>query len=247
MNCELPSFRCSTQVPIKLIKWPVGKSGLSKLEAKRRLRLMVVDDHEVVRSGIVEFLTGPEIEVAAVSGDAVEAVKLVGSVKPDVVLLDVRLGDFDGLWALEQIKSFDANLPIVLFSSYDNPTYVARAIALGASDYLLKNSSRDAFLAAIRGGFESQPTSPTGELERVRRCMEPLKKMPESISEFSLTQRELHVLRHIGLGLSNKEVAKSLKISVETVKEHVQNILRKTKANDRTDLAVKAVRWGLVD
>ena len=83
---------------------------------------MVVDDHEVVRNGIVEFLAGPEIEIAAVSGDATDAVQMVGSVKPDVVLLDIRLGEFDGLWALEKIKSTHANLPVVMFSSYDNPT-----------------------------------------------------------------------------------------------------------------------------
>jgi len=208
---------------------------------------MVVDDHEVVRNGIVEFLAGPEIEIAAVSGDATDAVQMVGSVKPDVVLLDIRLGEFDGLWALEKIKSTHANLPVVMFSSYDNPTYIARAIALGASDYLLKSSTRNELLATIRRGFEKLPCTPTGEWERVRQSMEATKKLPECVAGYSLTQREVQVLRHIGLGLSNKEVAKSLKISVETIKEHVQNILRKTKAVDRTDLAVKAVRWNLVD
>jgi DNA-binding NarL/FixJ family response regulator len=208
---------------------------------------MIVDDHEVVRNGMVEFLDDAEIEVVATSGDASEAVRLAGSVNPDVVLLDVRLGDFDGLWALEQIKLGQPNLPVVLFSSYDNPTYIARAIALGASDYLLKNANRSELMDAIRRGVEGYAASSNGELERVRRSMEVVKKLPEIIADYALTQREVQVLRHVGLGLSNKEIAKSLEISIETVKEHVQNILRKTKAADRTDLAVRTVRWGLVD
>jgi len=145
------------------------------------------------------------------------------------------------------MKESFPKIPVVMFSSYDNPTYVARSIALGASDYLLKNSSREKILGALRRGIAGEPSPSDGILERVRRTMETVKRLPTAVLEYSLTQREVQVLRHIGLGLSNKEIAKSLCISVETVKEHVQNILRKTKAADRTDAAVKAVRWGLVD
>ncbi len=208
---------------------------------------MVVDDHEVVRDGLVEFLANGEIEVVATASDAVQAVKLIGTVRPDAVLLDVRLGEFDGLWALEKMKAAQPDLPVLLFSSYDNATYIARAIALGACGYLLKHTSRVDVMEAIRRSVAGESIAFSREHDRVRKIMAVVKKLPDCVSEFVLTQREVHVLRHVGLGLSNKEIAKALKISVETVKEHVQNILRKTKATDRTDVAVKAVRWGLID
>ena len=217
------------------------------MKTKRRIRLLVVDDHEVVRDGLVEFLANGEIEVVATAGDALQAISLIGTVRPDAVLLDVRLGEFDGLWALEKIRASQPSLPVLLFSSYDNPTYIARAIALGACDYLLKHTNRVDVLEAIRRSVDGESIAFSSEHDRVRRIMAVVKKLPDCVSEFGLTQREVQVLRHVGLGLSNKEIAKSLKISVETVKEHVQNILRKTKATDRTDVAVKAVRWGLID
>lgn len=226
---------------------PSGVFGLAKLEKPAKLRLLVVDDHEVVRDGLFQFLADSTTDVVAAAGSAVEAVQMLDSVRPDAVLMDVRMDEFDGLWGLEKIKAVSPQLPVVLFSSYDNPTYMARAIALGASDYLLKNSSRATILASIRRSFENRPATADSLLEKIRNRLAATKQLPPRLVEFALTQREVQVLRHIGLGLSNKEIAKSLSISVETVKEHVQNILRKTKAADRTDVAVKAVRWGLVD
>jgi DNA-binding NarL/FixJ family response regulator len=211
------------------------------------MRLVIVDDHEVVRNGLVEYLSDPLIEVVGVSGSAQTAVSLVNSLTPDAVLMDVRMDEFDGLWALEQLKSYRPNLPVVFLSSYDNPTYMARAIALGAYDYLLKNASKTAIVSSLRRGAAGLPSPADSLLERVRRSMAANRNVPKELAEYSLTHREVQVLRHVGLGLSNKEIAKSLGISVETVKEHVQNILRKTKATDRTDAAVKAVKWGLVE
>jgi DNA-binding NarL/FixJ family response regulator len=207
------------------------------------MRIVIVDDHQVVRDGLIEFLADPLVEIVGVSGDAQTAIEVVVSHTPDAVLMDVRMDEFDGLWALEQLKVRNPALPVVFLSSYDNPTYMARAIALGANDYLLKNSSKCDILASLRRGVLGQPSPPDGLLERVRRSMAVNRVVPKELAEFSLTHREVQVLRHVGLGLSNKEIAKSLGISVETVKEHVQNILRKTKATDRTDAAVKAVKW----
>jgi DNA-binding NarL/FixJ family response regulator len=211
------------------------------------MRLVIIDDHEVVRDGLIEFLTDPLVEIVGSSGDAQAAIPLILSLTPDAVLMDVRMEEFDGLWALEQMKVHCPALPVVFLSSYDNPTYMARAIALGANDYLLKNSSKSAIISSLRRGIAGQPAPPDSLLERVRRSMAVNRTVPKELAEFSLTHREVQVLRHVGLGLSNKEIAKSLGISVETVKEHVQNILRKTKATDRTDAAVKAVKWRLVD
>jgi DNA-binding NarL/FixJ family response regulator len=131
-----------------------------------------------------------------------------------------------------------------MLSTYDNPTYVARSVALGATDYVLKGSSREQLIEAIRSAATGNSPSEGGELGRIAGTMQ--KKKEASDDTVPLTNREMQVLRHVALGLSNKEIARSLTISIETVKEHVQNILRKIDVSDRTQAAVWAVRRGLV-
>lgn len=209
------------------------------------IKLIVADDHEVVRSGIGTLLGGSDVEIVGLAGTVEETVSLTERVQPDVVLLDVRLGTGDGLVALEQIRSKKPEVSVVMMSTYDNPTYVARAIALGATDYILKDSSRIDVLDAIQRAAQNQQPTETSILRRVQATMEKRKDRSDS-QDIPLTNRELQVLRHIALGLSNKEIGTSLGISVETVKEHVQNILRKLDATDRTAAAVWAVKTGLI-
>ena len=210
------------------------------------IRLIVADDHEVVRSGIGSLLEGSEVEIVGTAGTVTETVSLTGSVKPDVVLLDVRLGQEDGLTALEQIRTQAPEVAVVMMSTYDNPTYVARAIALGATDYILKDSSRVDVLEAIQRAAQKELPSESSILRRVQATMQKRKDRSDS-KDVPLTNRELQVLRHIALGLSNREIGTSLNISVETVKEHVQNILRKLDSADRTAAAVWAVKTGLIN
>lgn len=209
------------------------------------IKLVVADDHEVVRSGIGTLLEGSEVEIVGLAGTVDDTVSLTESAKPDVVLLDVRLGTEDGLTALEVIRSKNADVSVVMMSTYDNPTYVARAIALGATDYILKDSSRIDVLEAIQRAASHELPSETSILRRVQATMEKRKDRTDS-KDVPLTNRELQVLRHIALGLSNREIGTSLSISVETVKEHVQNILRKLDSTDRTAAAVWAVKSGLI-
>jgi DNA-binding NarL/FixJ family response regulator len=209
------------------------------------IRLIVADDHEVVRSGIGTLLEGSEVEIVGLAGTVTETVSITESVKPDVVLLDVRLGMEDGLTALEQIRTQTPDVAVVMMSTYDNPTYVARAIALGATDYILKDSSRVDVLEAIQRAAQKELPSESSILRRVHATMQKRKDRSDS-KDVPLTNRELQVLRHIALGLSNREIGTSLNISVETVKEHVQNILRKLDSTDRTAAAVWAVKSGLI-
>jgi DNA-binding NarL/FixJ family response regulator len=208
------------------------------------VKVLVADDHEVVRTGLASLLAGSSIKIVAEAGDGAEAVKLAHKHRPDVVLLDIRMPDTDGLDALDKIHRDLPDTRVVMLSTYDNPTYVARAVALGATDYVLKGASRQELISAITGAAEGKGPSRGGELQRVAGAMSKSINPPDD--EVPLTNRETQVLRHVALGLSNKEIGRSLQISIETVKEHVQNILRKIAVTDRTQAAVWAVRRGLV-
>lgn len=209
------------------------------------IRLLVVDDHEVVRRGIAMLLRDTDIQIVSQAASGDEAVEQVREHAPDVVLLDIRMPTADGLTALETIRQECPEQRIVMLSTYDNPTYVARSVALGAADYVLKASPPGELIGAIRRAATDQGPAETSILLRVKESMSRRRDRGDN-NEVPLTNRELQVLRHIALGLSNREIGHSLGISIETVKEHVQNILRKMDASDRTQAAVWAVRQGLV-
>ncbi len=209
------------------------------------IKVLVADDHEVVRNGLAALFHGSDIKIVGEASTGNEVTPMAKKLKPDVVLLDVRMPGLDGLDALEKLRKDLPHMRVVVLSTYDNPTYVARAVALGATDYVLKGSTRSELINAVTAASAGKDSSKNGELRRVSTAMNLRKEVGQE--DIPLTQRETQVLRHIALGLSNKEIAKSLTISVETVKEHVQNILRKVQVTDRTQAAVWAVRRGLVD
>ncbi len=208
------------------------------------IRMLVCDDHEVIRTGLACLLAGTDIQIIAEASNGKDAIKLAQKEKPDVILLDIRMPDGDGLSTLEKLRAKAPECRVVMLSTYDNPTYIARAVALGASDYVLKGSTREAIIATITAAAAGESPSRSGELKRIAGAMKIRQVMDDD--DVPLTQRETQVLRHVALGLSNKEIGRSLEISVETVKEHVQNILRKITVSDRTQAAVWAVRKGLV-
>lgn len=208
------------------------------------IRVLIVDDHEVVRSGLVKLLAGSEIEVAGEVTNGEEVHERVAALKPDVVLLDIRLPQMDGLGVLARLRSEQPQTPVLMFSGYDNPTYVARAVALGAAGYLNKSLTRDDLLSAIRTAAGGGSVWSRDELRRVTGALA-TPRVPGD-NEVPLTQRESEVLRQMAYGLTNREIAQTLGISYETVKEHVQHILRKIGVNDRTQAAVWAVRNGMV-
>lgn len=207
------------------------------------IKVVIADDHEVVRRGLVSLLAGSDIKIVGEATSGEEAVKVCKKAKPDVVLLDIRMQGKDGLLALEKIRAEMPAIRCVMLSTFDNPTYVARAVAGGAHDYMLKGCTRSELITSITGAAAGQLPMKAGEMRRVATTM--ANRVATADPDIPLTQRETQVLRHIALGLSNKEIAQSLTISVETVKEHVQNILRKIAVSDRTQAAVWAVRRGV--
>ncbi|MGB9689611.1 response regulator transcription factor [Thermogutta sp.] len=210
----------------------------------RKIRVFIADDHEMVRVGLRAMFQGTEIEVVGEAGTGEEAVDFLLSYDVDVAILDVRMPRGDGLNALGRIKLEKPNLPVLILSTFDNPSYVARAIAFGAQGYLLKSCTRDELLEAIRAAARGENIWTREELRRVAGGL--ATPRTQANIDIPLTQRESEVLRHLARGMTNKEIAYALKISYETVKEHVQHILKKIGVTDRTQAAVWAVKNGLV-
>jgi DNA-binding NarL/FixJ family response regulator len=208
------------------------------------ISVLIADDHEVVRTGLMALLKDTDIKIVAEANDGSEAVKRTLKVDPDVVLMDIRMKGVDGLEALEMIRKKSPKTGVVMLTTYENPTYVARSIAMGADEYMLKSTTKVDLVDCIRRVAKGKGRAEDSVLNRVQQTME--KRREDVEEDFPLTNRETQVLRHIALGLSNRDIGIALEISVETVKEHVQNILRKLQAADRTEAAVWAVKKGLL-
>ena len=208
------------------------------------IKLLFVDDHEIVRLGLRQMLLGSDIEISDEASTSDEGYGKYVASKFDLVLMDVRIPGGDGLQLLGKIKTHTPGQPVLVFSAYDNPTYIARSVALGANGFLLKTDSQDKILDAIRRSAAGENIWSREELRRVTGSLATMRMGGDS--EIPLTQREGEVLKQLANGLTNKEIAQSLGISYETVKEHVQHILRKIGVSDRTQAAVWAVRKNLV-
>jgi DNA-binding NarL/FixJ family response regulator len=208
------------------------------------ISLLIADNHEVVRAGLKSLLQGSDIRIVAEADNGATALKLTLKHKPDLVLLAVRMPESDGLSCLGRIKLDMPNMPVVMFSAYDNPTYVARAVALGAAGYVSKTATKKEILEAIHTAAKGETIWTREELRRVTGALA-TPRVGADI-EVPLTKRENEVLKQLAFGLTNKEIAQALGISYETVKEHVQHILRKIGVSDRTQAAVWAVRKELV-
>jgi DNA-binding NarL/FixJ family response regulator len=208
------------------------------------IKVLIADDHEVVRAGLKSLIDGSDIKIVAEANSGAAAHKVAAKHRPDLVLLDVRMPDGDGLNCLARIKLDQPETPVVMFSSFDNPTYVARALALGAAGYVSKSASRNEIISAIKAAAAGESIWSRDELRRVTGALAAPRNGADG--DVALTKREGEVLKQLALGLTNKEIAQSLGISYETVKEHVQHILRKIGVSDRTQAAVWAVRKNLV-
>lgn len=206
--------------------------------------VLVIDDQEVVRLGLAELLRGSSLELVAEASTVDVALRLLDNQAIQVALVDVRLaGGEDGLAGLGRLKHARPSLPVVMFSAFENPTFVARAFALGAAGFLPKAMPRDEMVAALEQAAQKQILWRRDQLRRVSSALAAA-RIDQQI-EAPLTQREGEVLRHVCSGRTNQQIAELLGISYETVKEHVQHLLEKIGVTDRTQAAIWAVRAGL--
>jgi DNA-binding NarL/FixJ family response regulator len=206
------------------------------------VRLLIVDDHTLVGKGLEVLLADSPVDVVGIATTAAEAITQVRETSPDVVLLDVVLGAEDGFQLFEQLKAEQSKLPVIFYTAFDNPRFVARAASLGAAGFVQKSQDRETLIEAIESATSSRPS-------RVRRPAHRLTGNLDEVDvrvEVALTDREQQVLVKLAEGLTNKEIAQALDISYETVKEHVQHILQKVGVTDRTQVAVWGVRRRLI-
>jgi len=206
--------------------------------------ILIADDSEVTRRGIRSILRQLDVEIVGEANNGEEAATKAMNLSPDIVLLEVQMPGRDGFWVLQKIKTEVPSTRVIIYSVHENPSYVAQAVAMGASNYLSKSSSSQDLAKAIRYAITDQPPNGPSLMAPIAELM--YRRIDGRHDGLPLTRREHQVLRLVGLGLSNRMIGGCLSISIETVKEHVQNMLRKLKMRDRTEAAVLAVRKGIV-
>jgi DNA-binding NarL/FixJ family response regulator len=219
-------------------------------QADRTIRILVVDDHEVVRRGLTGFLDGePDLEIVGEAEGGEAAFDLVARLdsqgrRPDVVVMDLHMSPMDGIESTRQIRARYSDVEVVALTSFAEEERVHAALEAGASGYLLKDADADEVATAVRAAHR-------GELQLdpavARRLMTSLRTAPREDPTAELTSRELDVLRLVGAGKANKEIATELAISERTARTHVSNILGKLGLTSRTQAALWAVREGLAE
>lgn len=208
------------------------------------VKLLLADDYPIVQEGFRQLAGVAGFEFLGVVESCDQLLSEIQRQRPDVLVTETRLAGRDVVKSLEDYSAEEWGCRIVFFSSNSNPTSLARAGTIDCHDYLLKSAKTEQVVSAILSAAAGHPTPDDSLLKKTKAKIREISK--GNRSDIPLTMRETQVLQHVAMGLSNREIGRSLEISVETVKEHVQNILRKLDANDRTQAAVWAVRGGLI-
>jgi len=226
------------------------------MKSESPARVVVADDHVLIREGFRTLLSKEaDLEVVDEAKTGREALNLCRTLRPDLVLMDVRMPEMDGLAATRAIKAERPSTSVLILTTYENPDYLFEAIRSGAVGYVLKDATKGEILGAVRGVLSGEaPLDQNLSLQLLQRLIlehrqeprPPLRdeKEKEKIRE-SLTARELEILELLIQGQSNQEIARYLTVSLSTVKTHIQHIIAKLEVSDRTQAAVRAIRLGL--
>ena len=214
--------------------------------AEGKIRVLIVDDHNVVRKGLSALLSSEkyQIEVVGEAADGEEAIQKAVQLKPDVILMDLVMPKKSGIEAIQEIKKIQPHARILVLTSYAEDKKVSEAILAGAYGFLLKDTSPDELVHTIHLVYANKLTLPQ-ELAHVLLGGKMAGNEPKSVHE-DLTQRELDVLRCIAQGMSNKQVAQHLSIETTTVRSHVSSLMRKLSMENRTQLALYAREHHLI-
>jgi DNA-binding NarL/FixJ family response regulator len=211
----------------------------------RTARLVLADDHDLVRAGLRNILTGERrLEIVGEASNGREAVDLCRELQPELILMDVRMPEMDGLAATRAIKQESPATSVILFTMYEVPEYILDALRAAASGYLLKGSPKRDILDTVRRVLAGDTLlHPDLVLELLQRASH---MRPTRPPVAQLTSRERDVLQLVVLGQTNRQIAFALGLTTSTVKSHLEHIIAKLEVSDRTQAAVRAIEQGLV-
>lgn len=201
------------------------------------IRVLIADDHPLMVEGLCTVIDAqPDMKVIATASTGSETIEAYGLQKPDIALLDLRMPDLDGVRVIEEIRKNFRDARIIILTTYSGDEFIYRALKAGARAYLLKTTPKAELLGTIRAVFEGL------------RCVPPevASKLADRLPVSDLTPRELEVLRFVAKGKKNKEIASELKITQSAIKYHINMILSKLGANDRTEATTLALQRGII-
>lgn len=210
-----------------------------------KIKILIADDHPVVREGLLSMLSRePDFDVVGEAKDGVETVKKVKELKPDVVLMDLRMPEMDGVEAMRQIKTTMPDVKFIILTTFSDDEYIFSGIEAGARAYLLKDAPREELFKAIRAVYRGESLiQPVVASKLLDRFTELSRRAP---SGEELSERELEILQLVAKGAANKEISARLSISQSTVKTHISSIFQKLGVNDRTEAVTQALKRGLI-
>jgi len=211
-----------------------------------KIKILLAEDHVVVRQGTRQLLEREkDLEVVGEAGDGEEAVRLASQLKPDVVIMDVAMPKLNGIEATKQIKALLPSAAVLILSGYDYDEYIFGLLEAGAAGYLLKDVSGDELIGAIRAVYAGEPVlHPVVARKLMARVKSQVSTTAEAGSQELLTQRELEVLKLAAKGMSNKDIAEALNISVRTVQAHLRDIFNRLGVGSRSEAIVYGLKKG---
>jgi len=209
------------------------------------IKVLITDDHPVVREGLSAMLNKePDIQVVGEAENGTEAIDKAKELQPDVVLMDLRMPEVDGVEAMRQIRAANPGIKFIVLTTYDNDEYIFKGIEAGARAYLLKDAPREELFKAIRAVYKGESLIEPAVAGKVLDRFAELSRQAQVVD--ALSEREVEVLKLMAKGAANKEIAAGLCISESTVKTHIQTIFQKLGVGDRTEAVTEAIKKGII-
>jgi DNA-binding NarL/FixJ family response regulator len=214
--------------------------------ATRAVRVLIADDQTLFRAGLARLLNeDPRVEVVGQAMDGADAAKQAAKLKPDVVLMDLKMPNLDGIEATRQIIEADPTIKVLILTTFETDNHVIQALKVGASGYVLKDSSAEAITSSIVAVMSGERVMASAVANRVLEMLTGTTTTKEFYD--GLTNREIEILKLLANGMANKQIAYRLKISEKTVRNHVSNTYEKLGIYDRSQAVLYAVKKGLVE